>query len=50
MVTAVPTIELNDGRRIPQLGFGVFQIPPTETAEAVREALAASYRHSTRPR
>ena len=45
MEAAVPTIELNDGRKIPQLGFGVFQIPPTETAEAVREALAVGYRH-----
>ena len=41
----VPTIELNDGRAIPQLGFGVFQIPPEETAEAVRQALEAGYRH-----
>ena len=32
----VPTIELNDGANIPQLGFGVFQIDPDETAEAVR--------------
>ena len=31
-MTAVPAIELNDGNRIPQLGFGVFQIPPDETA------------------
>ena len=27
-MTDVPTIELNDGNRIPQLGFGVFQVPP----------------------
>jgi 2,5-diketo-D-gluconate reductase A len=30
---------------IPQLGFGVFQVPPDETAAAVREALATGYRH-----
>ena len=30
-MTAVPTIALNDGNAIPQLGFGVFQIPPAET-------------------
>src|SRR5439155_11891699 len=30
---------------IPQLGFGVFQIPPEETAEAVSVALEAGYRH-----
>lgn len=41
----VPTIELNDGVRIPQLGFGVFQIKPDETAEAVKRALDIGYRH-----
>jgi 2,5-diketo-D-gluconate reductase A len=41
----VPTIELNDGVRIPQLGFGVFQIKPNETAEAVKRALDIGYRH-----
>ena len=43
--TAVPTIELNDGRAIPQLGFGVFQIDPAETAAAVTTALEIGYRH-----
>jgi 2,5-diketo-D-gluconate reductase A len=41
----VPSIELNDGNRIPQLGFGVFQIDPDETAEAVERALEIGYRH-----
>jgi 2,5-diketo-D-gluconate reductase A len=41
----VPTITLNDGARIPQLGFGVFQIDPAETAEAVTCALEVGYRH-----
>jgi 2,5-diketo-D-gluconate reductase A len=41
----VPTIDLNDGHKIPQLGFGVFQIPPEETAEAVSTALEIGYRH-----
>ena len=41
----VPTVTLNDGRAIPQLGFGVFQIPPAETAEAVAVALENGYRH-----
>ena len=41
----VETIELNDGATIPQLGFGVFQIDPGETAEAVRTALQVGYRH-----
>jgi 2,5-diketo-D-gluconate reductase A len=42
---AVPTLELNDGHHIPQVGFGVFQIDPDETAEAVVRALEAGYRH-----
>jgi 2,5-diketo-D-gluconate reductase A len=44
MIT-VPTIELNDGTTIPQLGFGVFQIDPAETAEATSRALEIGYRH-----
>lgn len=44
-MTAVPTIELNDGSRIPQLGFGVFQIEPDKTADAVKQALEIGYRH-----
>ena len=38
-------IPLNDGTSIPQLGFGVFQIPPEDTAACVREAIDAGYRH-----
>jgi 2,5-diketo-D-gluconate reductase A len=41
----VPALELNDGHRIPQLGFGVFQIPPPDTAEATAQALDIGYRH-----
>ena len=43
--SVVPSISLNDGNTIPQLGFGVFQIPPQETARAVDAALQAGYRH-----
>jgi len=43
--SAVPAIELNDGHTIPQLGFGVFQIPPADTVRAVTAALEAGYRH-----
>lgn len=40
------TIVLNDGRVIPQLGFGVFQIPPGgDTQHAVETALRVGYRH-----
>ncbi|BCT74861.1 2,5-diketo-D-gluconic acid reductase [Sinomonas cyclohexanicum] len=41
----VPTVTLNNGVEIPQLGFGVFQVPPEETQRVVEEALAAGYRH-----
>ncbi len=41
----VPALELNNGVRIPQLGFGVFQISPEETAQAVRAAVETGYRH-----
>jgi 2,5-diketo-D-gluconate reductase A len=44
-LTAVPQITLNNGQSIPQLGFGVFQIDPKDTAEAVSTALQAGYRH-----
>jgi 2,5-diketo-D-gluconate reductase A len=39
------TVTLNDGIGIPQLGFGVFQIPPHEAQEAVEAALELGYRH-----
>jgi 2,5-diketo-D-gluconate reductase A len=42
---SVPTITLNDDMPIPQLGFGVFQIDPEDTAKAVGEALDVGYRH-----
>ena len=41
----VPTISLNDQTTIPQLGFGVFQVPPRQTAETVTAAFEAGYRH-----
>jgi 2,5-diketo-D-gluconate reductase A len=44
-VTAVPDVTLNNGRTIPQFGFGVFQIRPADTAKAVATALEAGYRH-----
>lgn len=42
--TTIPRIELNDGHHIPQLGFGVFQVPAEQTAEALRIALQTGYR------
>ncbi|HEY5840240.1 MAG TPA: aldo/keto reductase, partial [Mycobacterium sp.] len=44
-MSPVPDISLNDGSTIPQLGFGVFQIEPDDTAAAVRSALEIGYRH-----
>lgn len=40
-----PSLGLHDGVEIPQLGFGVFQVPPEETQGAVELALEAGYRH-----
>ena len=45
MASAIPDITLNDGRTIPQLGFGVFQVPPPETRAAVETAIQIGYRH-----
>jgi 2,5-diketo-D-gluconate reductase A len=44
-VTAVPTVLLNNGVEIPQLGFGVFKVPPEQTEETTRVALEVGYRH-----
>lgn len=41
----IPSIALHDGVEIPQLGFGVFQVPPEETQSVVEVALDAGYRH-----
>jgi 2,5-diketo-D-gluconate reductase A len=41
----VPTITLNDQTTIPQLGFGVYQVPPEETAATVAKAFEVGYRH-----
>jgi 2,5-diketo-D-gluconate reductase A len=41
----IPRVSLRPNVPIPQLGYGVFQIPPHETEEAVARALDAGYRH-----
>ena len=43
--TNIPAVALNNGVGIPQLGFGVFQVPPEETQRIVEDALEAGYRH-----
>ena len=44
-MTEVPTITLNNGVVIPQLGFGVYQITPDDTRQATLDALEVGYRH-----
>lgn len=41
----VPSITLNDGHTIPALGYGVYQVPPEDTAAAVKTAIEIGYRH-----
>lgn len=41
----VPNLTLNDGNTIPQFGYGVFQIPPADTAEMVSKVFELGYRH-----
>jgi diketogulonate reductase-like aldo/keto reductase len=43
-MTSERTITLNTGAAMPRLGFGVFQVPPAETQQAVERALEAGYR------
>jgi diketogulonate reductase-like aldo/keto reductase len=44
-IKSIPTIDLGGDVEIPQLGFGVFQVPPQDTAETVTRALETGYRH-----
>lgn len=44
-MASIPTITMNSGHPIPQFGLGVFLVPPQATAEVVRTALDAGYRH-----
>jgi 2,5-diketo-D-gluconate reductase A len=41
----VPSLTLNDKTTIPQLGFGVFQVPPAQTQQTVETAFEVGYRH-----
>lgn len=43
-MTTVPTVILRDGVAIPQLGFGVYKVPPADTEKSVLSALEAGYR------
>ncbi|WP_300345567.1 aldo/keto reductase [Nesterenkonia sp.] len=44
-MTAVPSVTLNDGTSIPQLGFGVWQVPADQAESVVAQALETGYRH-----
>ncbi|WP_314103503.1 aldo/keto reductase [uncultured Frigoribacterium sp.] len=44
-MTSIPTITLNNGVEIPQLGFGVYQVEPDQTKDATLTALEVGYRH-----
>ena len=44
-MVVVPNVTLNNGVTVPQLGFGVFQVPERQTQQVVEEALEAGYRH-----
>lgn len=43
-MSTIPILPLLDGRQIPQLGFGTWQIPEEHAADAVRSALEIGYR------
>ncbi|MET8544618.1 aldo/keto reductase [Kitasatospora sp. NPDC004799] len=43
-MSTIPTVTLNDDAQIPQLGFGVWQVPDAEATPAVRAAIEAGYR------
>lgn len=42
---AVPTLTLNDGTEMPQIGLGTWKLRDDEAVRVVREAIAAGYRH-----
>src|ERR1700710_2261205 len=44
-MTQIPNLTLNDGHTIPQLGFGVFQVPPKDTARTTEQAPETASRH-----
>ena len=44
MPVSIPTLTLNDGRPMPQLGFGVYQLEEARTPDIVGRAIAAGYR------
>lgn len=45
MTDPIPSLRMRTGRTIPQIGLGVYKVPPGEVADAVVTALDAGYRH-----
>ncbi|QAY64879.1 aldo/keto reductase [Xylanimonas allomyrinae] len=45
MPVTIPTLRLNNGVEIPQLGFGTYKLPPAQTRDLVLRAFDAGYRH-----
>ncbi len=45
LMTSITQVTLNNGVQIPQLGLGVWQVPPDVTQRVVEDGLAAGYRH-----
>src|SRR4051794_31876175 len=43
-MTNIPNLKMNDGREMPQLGYGVFQVDPSETEKVTGIAIEAGYR------
>ena len=42
---AVPAVVMADGRRIPQIGFGLFKVDPAEAQRVTEDAIEVGYRH-----
>lgn len=44
-ITPAPRLSLDDGATIPQLGYGLYKVPPPDTVRLCRDAIAIGYRH-----
>ncbi len=44
-ITPAPRLSLDDGATIPQLGYGLYKVPPSDTTRLCLEAIAIGYRH-----
>ena len=44
-ITPAPSLSLDDGNTIPQLGYGLYKVPAADAARLGRAAIAIGYRH-----